>query len=230
MSYQAIYDSAWHHPGLAWGGALVAAILFARKQRFLVGWFALFLVAIVADAFFTGPLSTVPPKHAWVAGVVFVILGDLRFFVLAEKFIRGRLGGRGIAVAGGLAFIVPVTTEILRRVVPSIGATPRLTFLTYEVLFLVLALVLRFSVLPARLLGLPQPLRHWILRVTTFEVVQYAAWIGCDVLLLAGLEPVILLRIVPNALYYAAFLPFVALTAPPMAWDETAGRQSRIFL
>lgn len=227
MPYQAIYDSAWHHPGLAWAGALVAAILFARKQRFLVGWFVLFLVAGIADAFFTGPFSTVPAKHAWVAGVVFVILGDLRFFLLAERFIRGRLDVRGAITAVGLAFVVPVATEVIRRAVPQIGATPRLTFLTYEVLFLALAVVLRFSVLPARLLGLPGPLRHWILRIATFEVVQYALWVGCDVSLLAGVEPILLLRMVPNALYYAVFLPYAVLTAPAQAWDASAGRLSR---
>ncbi len=227
MSYQAIYDSAWHHPGLAWVGAFCAAILFARKQRFLVGWFALFLVLGIADAFFTGRLSTMPAKHAWVAGVVFVILGDLRFFLLAERFVRGRLGLRGAIAAVGLAFIVPVITEIVRRAVPVIGQTPRLTFLTYEALFFVLALVLRFSVLPARLLGLPGPIRHWILRVATFEIVQYGLWIGCDVALLAGVQPILLLRMVPNALYYVAFLPYVVLTAPALSWDAPAGRLSR---
>jgi hypothetical protein len=227
VPYQSIYDSAWHHPGLAWVGALVAAILFARKQRFLAGWFAIFLVVAIADAFFTGPFSTVPPRHAWIAGVVFVILGDLRFFALTERFVRGRFDLRAAGVSLGVALIVPVTTEVLRRVVPAIGATPRLTFLTYEVLFLALALVLRFSVLPARLLGLPGPIRHWALRLATFEVVQYFAWVACDVLIVAGIAPALLLRIVPNALYYAAFLPFAVLTAPPVAWGEPAGRLSR---
>lgn len=227
MSYQAIYDSAWHHPGLAWAGALLAAILFARRQRFLLGWFAVFLVAVLADGFFTGSLSTVPPQHAWIAGVVFVILGDLRFFVLTERFVRGRLDARAAIVSLGLALIVPVTTEILRRVVPAIAGAPRLTFLTYEVLFLVLALVLRFSVLPARLLGLPGPIRNWVTRIATFEVVQYAAWIACDLLLLIGLEPALLLRFIPNALYYVAFLPYVVLTAPTLAWGEPAQLASR---
>jgi len=227
VSYQSIYNSVWHHPGLAWAGALLAAILFARKQRFLVGWFVLFLVATIADAFFTGPLSTVAAPHAWIAGVVFVILGDLRFFVFTERFIRGRFDARAAVVSLGLAFIVPVTTEVLRRVIPQIGATPRLTFLTYEVLFLVLAVILRFTVLPQRLLGLPAPIRHWVLRVATFEVAQYAAWVGCDVLLQVGLEPVLLLRLVPNAMYYVAFLPYVVLTAPVLGWDDPTTRASR---
>ncbi len=228
MSPQSIYDAAWHHPGIAWIAALFAAVAYARTQRFLAGWFVVFLMAIVADAFFTGALSPIPPRLAWIAGVVFVILGDLRFFLVAERFSRGGLDRRAITTAVGLALIVPVTTEIVRRVVPFIGATPRLTFLLYEVLFLLLALAARFVVYPSRLLGVVQgPVRQWVLSIAGFEVGQYALWIACDLLILAGVEWALVLRIVPNALYYAVFLPFVVLRAPPAAWADPVSRASR---
>lgn len=228
MSPQSIYDAALHHPGIAWLAGVITAIAFARKQRFLVGWFVLFLVAILADAWATGAFSRVPAEQAWIAGVVFVILGDLRFFVLAERYARGKLDGAAVGTALGFALLVPVATEILRRVVPVVGSTPRYTFLAYEVMFLVLALVLRFVVYPSRLLGMVQaPVRHWVLSIASFEILQYALWVACDLLILAGIEWALVLRIAPNTLYYALFLPFVVLRAPEAAWVPSAGRMSR---
>jgi hypothetical protein len=225
---QAIYDAPWHHPGIAWIAAVFAALAFARKQRFLLGWFCVFLLVTVADAFFTGALSPVPAKHAWIAGVVFVILGDLRFFLLAERYSRGRLDRRAAITAVGLSLIVPVITEVVRRLVPLVGATPRLTYLLYEVLFLLLALAARFVVYPSRLLGVvPGPVRQWVLSIATFEIVQYGLWIVADLLLLAGVEWALVFRIVPNTLYYAVFLPFVVLRAPAGAWGELPSRASR---
>lgn len=227
MSPQAIYDAAWHHPGIAWVAAVATAVAFARKQRFLVGWTTLFLLAIVADAWATGAFSRVPAPHAWIAGVVFVILGDLRYFALAERFARGRFQGRTIAIAIGLSLIVPVTTEVLRRAVPLIGSTPRYTFLVYEILFLLLAIGMRFVVYPSRLLGVvSSPVRQWVLSIATFQIVQYGAWVFCDLLILAGVELALVLRIIPNTLYYGAFLPFVVLRAPPAAWTDPPSRAS----
>lgn len=228
MTPQSIYDAALHHPGIAWLAAVLTAFAFARRQRFLVGWFVLFLLAIVADAWATGAFTRVPAEHGWIAGVVFVILGDLRFFVLAERYARGKLDGKAIGTAVGLALLVPVATEILRRVVPVVGATPRYTFLAYEVMFLALALVLRFVVYPGRLLGMVQaPVRHWVLSIASFEILQYGLWVACDLLILAGVEWALVLRIAPNTLYYALFLPFVVLRAPEAAWAPSAGRMSR---
>lgn len=228
MSPQSIYDAALHHPGIAWLAAVVTAIAFARRQRFLVGWFVLFLLAIVADAWATGAFTRVPAEQGWIAGVVFVILGDLRFFLLAERYARGKLDRKGIATALGLALLVPVATEVLRRAVPLIGSTPRYTFLAYEVMFLVLATVMRFVVYPSRLLGMVQaPVRHWVLSIASFEILQYALWVACDLLILAGIEWALVLRIAPNTLYYALFLPFVVLRAPEAAWLPSASRASR---
>lgn len=228
MTPQAIYDAALHHPGIAWIAAVATAIAFARRQRFLVGWLVIFLLVTIADAWSTGAFSRIPAEHAWIAGVVFVILGDLRFFVLAERYARGRLGGSGLGVAVGAAFLVPVATEILRRAWPSIALNPRHTFLAYELMFLGVALIARFVVYPPRLLGVVHgPVRNWVLSIASFEIVQYGLWILCDVLILAGLEWALVARIVPNALYYGAFLPFVVLRAPAAAWDAPAGRASR---
>lgn len=227
MSPQAIYDAAWHHPGIAWAAAALTAVAFARRQRFLVGWVTVFLLVVVADAWSTGAFSRVPPEHAWIAGVVFVILGDLRFFLLAERYAQGRLHRRAALTALGLSLAVPVATEVIRRLVPWVGGVPRHTFLVYEVLFTILAIVARFVVYPSRLLGVvSSPVRQWILSIATFQIVQYATWAACDVVILLGLEAGLVLRLAPNALYYAAFLPFVVLRAPPAAWADPPARAS----
>ena len=91
-----------------------------------------------------------------------------------------------------------------------------------------LATVLRFVVYPGRLLGMVQaPVRHWVLSIASFEMLQYALWVACDLLILAGVEWALVLRIAPNTLYYALFLPFVVLRAPEAAWVPSAGRMSR---
>ncbi|MEZ4253518.1 MAG: hypothetical protein R3B99_35360 [Polyangiales bacterium] len=49
---------------------------------------------------------------------------------------------------------------------------------------------------------------------TALFATLYALWATADVVLLLGVELGHLLRIVPNVLYYAVFLVFVAATAP----------------
>ena len=102
-----------------------------------------------------------------------------------------------------------------------VPAAPRLVSLS---IFLVLALVLRFVVMPRRTAALDPDLRRWLLLVTTFEVVQYGLWVSIDVVIFAGADVGYLLRFVPNFLYYVAFVPFVYLTAPrPSGSASSAG-------
>ena len=115
MSPQAIYDAAWHHPGIAWVAAVATAVAFARKQRFLVGWTALFLLAVVADAWATGAFSRVPAPHAWIAGVVFVILQTV--FKVPPEFtlILGSLAVIATAVLNPEGVAGGLTARLRRR-------------------------------------------------------------------------------------------------------------------
>jgi hypothetical protein len=234
--FERLYASGWHNPGLFW---LVGASFFVwllRGRPFLRSFLLLFTLEIVADAWQSGTLASPLVAAAGLAtpvAIAFVILGDFRYFLLVERYapiegvppkesLAGLGSPRAWLVALGLALVVPIASTLVHTVaVPQHFTDVRRTFLLYEAMFLVIALVLRFVVLPRRLLRASEPIRSWLLGVTSFVAVQYALWASADVVILAtGGDGGFLLRIVPNVLYYAVFLPFVAATAPREAWAE----------
>jgi hypothetical protein len=220
--FQRIYDSPLHNPASFWLAAIVFLVWWARARAFLTGFVAVFVVEIMADALASGGWAPEALRGSALAtplSIAFVILGDFRYFLLVERFAR-RPGARpddatsraAWAGAAALSLLVPVASAVAGRVVP--GTSLRWTFLTYEVMFAVLAVALRAFVLPRRLAACPAPVRGWLLRVTTFEIVQYALWALADLIILAGADAGFALRLVPNAMYYALFLPFVVATVP----------------
>ncbi|MEZ4293493.1 MAG: hypothetical protein R3B70_00840 [Polyangiaceae bacterium] len=216
-SYERIYASPLHDPLFFWLAAALFVAVLAARLPFLAGFLVTFVFVTVADALATGALSPVPKGASWGTplAVAFVILGDFRYFLLVERYaVKGRSLGRIFGVAAAWAFVVPVVSYALRNVVPSLAAPVRVTFLTYELLFLGLAIVLRAAVLPRRTAGAAPEVRRWLLEVTVFEVVQYTLWASADVAILSGIEAGFLWRLLPNAMYYAAFLPFVLARAP----------------
>ncbi len=206
------YASALFHPVFFWIGGAVFVIALAARMPFLQGFLVLGAFEILADATLTGPWSPVPRVPALAASVpvLFVILGDARYFVLVARARRGRLDRRAALAAAGLAFIVPVVSWVPQLALPRAFENPRHVFLLYEALFASLVAGLR-PWLPPRI---PEGARRWILRVTEVEIAQYMLWIVADLLILGGVEAGFLLRLVPNAIYYVFFLPFVAWTAP----------------
>ncbi len=217
MDAKAVYDSAWQHPGIAFAAALVFAFALARKVGGHHGLAILLAAEIAADAFFTGTFSpTAPTALGTPVAIAFVILGDLRFFLLVELAARASrppsFEGLGPPRAWGMAtawaFAIPVLSAIPQRLFPSAFTQLNAVFLVYEAMFVVLALALRFVVLPRRFAGASEPVRRWVFGLALFEIVQYALWSTADVVILAGVEAGYWLRIVPNALYYAAFVPF----------------------
>jgi hypothetical protein len=221
--FQAIYDSPWHSPAFYWLAAAVFLLLLARELPWLTGHLVLFTFLIAGDAMATGgwsPLIITSSPWLTPVAITFVILGDLRFFALVERFARPREARMRLAawaLVAAWSLIVPLSSTAAKYAAPSLYAETRYTFLTYELMFLVLACVLRFAVLPRRLASTPAPIRRWLLGVASYEIVQYALWALADVLILSGMSWGFLLRIVPNCLYYAFFLPFVWWTAPAEA-------------
>lgn len=223
--FERFYGTAWHHPGIAFVAALAFAVALAWRRRFLVGWAILFTVEILADALATGGLSPVPPGSGLMTGlgIAFVILGDFRYFLLVEHGIAAKPGEAFTTVGLGplrawipavvTAFIVPLTSTAIRELFPATFAHDvRYTFLVYEALFVALALAYRFVVVPRRA---PPETRAWLLRLTDFELVQYGLWVFADLVIIFTKADVgFLLRLAPNTLYYALFLPFVWWTAP----------------
>ena len=109
--FKRFYDSGWQHPGIAFFGFVPFLLAFAVRQRFLVGFVALFAYEILVDALFTGALN--PARHLGFdqpIAIAFVILGDFRYFVLLEWTLRRRPGdgvrpGLGPASAWLLAIL-----------------------------------------------------------------------------------------------------------------------------
>ncbi len=226
--FERFYGTAWHHPGFAFVAAILFGIALASRRRFLVGWAIVFTIEILADALATGMLSPVPPGSSLMTGlgIAFVILGDFRYFLLLEHCIASKpedaLTGRGLGPVRAwvpaviVAFVVPLTSTAIREIFPgTFKDDNRNTFLLYESLFLALAVVYRVVVVPRRA---PAALRGYLLRLTEFELVQYALWVTADLLIIfARTDVAFLLRLAPNVMYYALFLPFAWRMAPASA-------------
>lgn len=222
--FRAIYDSPFHNPAAFWIAGVAFLAWWARRRAFLVAYVALFVVEILADALATGgwsPLSLLRSPWSTPIAIAFVILGDFRYFLLVERFATkagaeptAPTSGRAWAAAAAMSLVVPIGSSIVNRAIAGRVTDTRWTFLVYEAMFVALAIALRAAILPKRLASIAPSVRAWLLRVTTFEIAQYALWVTADVIILAGVEAGFLLRVVPNAMYYAAFLPFVARTAP----------------
>jgi hypothetical protein len=225
--FQELYDSAWHHPGIAWIAGVPLLLFFVLRalrapdphRRTLAIVFVVLELEILADALFTGGLSPIDPKGttSLVLAIAFVVLGDLRYFLFVER--SGAEAPRPLPQALGRAFvlalIVPVAQRIAAAAVPLLGAPIRHVFLSYELMFAALAIVVAAVVLPRR--KGPAATKRWLLWLTTFEIAQYLLWSTADVVILAGVDAGYLLRLVPNTMYYAAFVPFAWLTAPAEA-------------
>ncbi len=185
--------------------------LLGLRVRDVLGWIvAAFSIEIALDAWLTGVWSPTkgPVGFEWLIPVTFVILGDLRYFLVIEVCATKRLAARGVLLATALAFVVPVTTQLARVAFKRVHDEDAVNYLVYELSFLLLAIVMRTVVVKRRMPeGDP---RDFALRVTNFEIVQYGLWACADILILNGFESVGYgLRIIPNLLYYVAFLPFV---------------------
>jgi mono/diheme cytochrome c family protein len=207
----------------AWFGCVLGVILnWRRGPRAL---FALFGVVCALDAWLTGAWTPLAQDGVamTVASVTFVIAGDLRYFVFIERALRDdhgavvvsgtRWGAWGAALLWSL--VVPAVMQ-LARAAGVARLEPRWTFLVYELAFFALAVVLRAVILPRRLAAKDDATRALVLRLTTFEIVQYGLWAAADVVLIFTKADVgHLLRMAPNLMYYAFFLPFAALVVPP---------------
>jgi hypothetical protein len=237
-----LYNSPWHNPFLAFVAGFGVLLLAARRVAFFQGFMLLFAFEIVADALLTGGLKLADDRSwSMPVAITFVVFGDWRYFVLIERYSRG--GEKAsispwpvLAISMGWALMVPVLQRVVaplaNAIAPAHATDLRLTFLTYEALFAVLAVVLLAFVLPRRLRKVSPPIRRWLVSLTVFELVQYVLWASADVLILAGGSSGSLreigfgLRIVPNLMYYAAFLLFAWRSCPREIIDPSTDEVS----
>jgi hypothetical protein len=212
--FRTIYESPWHHPGLAFllGGLGILLVVALRpfhtgsSRRAWALLFSLLQAEILLDAALTGALSPLSPGS--LAGrfvpVLFVMLGDLRYFYLVERQRQADATSRHQALGAAILFslIVPVSSGLERLLFPDFFVGNRL-FLSYEATFLFLIAIHYFT----RARG------PYARRLFGFECAQYLLWATADVLILAGIDAGYALRIVPNVFYYVGFAPFAILAA-----------------
>lgn len=212
--FKAIYDSGYHHPLVCYLACFAFLCWLVPKLPFLQGYTLSFLFCIAADATVTGsasPLSASSPAYT-VFSVVFVVLGDFRYFLLCERITRpADPFQRVLRFAVPVSLLLPVIMGLLHRTVLA-TANDRAFYAVYESAMVVFVFWLarsRFSKRPV-----PPEVRAYLREVHFLFAGLYAGWALCDVLILNGVAVAHVLRIVPNVLYYAVFVPFVFMRAP----------------
>lgn len=223
------YYGSWQWPWallvlpFAWGiYRLVAGPSPGRGPLtgFLRLWVPLFLLETMLDPVATGPLAKLLPwpNSAAFVGILFVLLGDFRVYWLVFRGVAPEgPGGRSAGLAAGFTVLVPLfawgTASLLPRL---LGPLPDQTlWLVHELAFTGVAAWLALAYLPSRVADAPR--LRFLRAVLGYVAAYYALWAASDVLVLSGVDPGWLVRCVPNQLYYAAFVPFVAWQAEK-AW------------
>lgn len=211
--FEALYASGWQFPwGILQLQLIALAWLLARYRAIGSRWIAqaavIMQLLIIAD-----DVSKVPALDGIAAGIVFVILGDLRFLLVVERWGHRTAppAWRWLGVPLAVSVLVPTMSWLFVQQAAQI-ANLRVLFVVHELMFAMLALG---WLLASRSRGdLPTWQRQWIVRLCGFEFVQYGLWVAADLIILFGVDAGFALRAIPNLMYYVAFVPFMVLTAP----------------
>lgn len=211
-----------------------AAGIVPTAARFVRVWAATFTVLGIVDPLASGPLLRIlgvaDAPIATVVMVTFVLLGDFRVYLLVFT-LMSHAGARHDARVADPVF---ATRDALRLVPPraalaALGATlvvplvavaidagirahapsapTQTVWLAYELAFLLVALALRQWLVPARVPGTAPRLRTYLRAVLAYVAVYYGLWALANVVILAGFDVGWALRLVPNQLYYAFWMP-----------------------
>lgn len=194
-----------------------------RDARFLRLYSLAFAIETLLDPVVTGPVAkAVGGVFPTLAGLLFVLLGDFRVFLLLFAWCGGPRSRRRVWVEA-LAWTpaVAVSAFALNGFLTLwLGEQPpRVLWLIHELLFVAMAVWLHGRVVPARTLD-DSERRRVLQRITGFVLCYYGLWAVADtVILFGGFDWGFLLRALPNQLYYAFWVPFVyfTLSAPPSA-------------
>lgn len=215
--FEQVYHHPFHNPGLFWAVGIPFVLYLASRLRsgerpaFITRWFLLFQLEILLDAGLQGELTPLSGAALQTVSIMLVVAGDLRFLLLLVWQRRGRPAfGSWAAAALGWSLFVPLASYVVAQ--PIANGQPRVLFLVYETMFASMALAL--AVVSAQR-PVADATDRWIRRLIAFELVQYTLWASADVIILSGHDLGYLLRLIPNTLYYAAFMPFAWWTAPP---------------
>jgi hypothetical protein len=211
------------------GGALPGA------ARFLRGWAVVFAVLTILDPLVGGSflrlLGVADAPAATIVMVAFVLVGDFRVYLLiftllayagsrravraadpllATRDARQIVPPRAALAAGVATLVVPLVAAALDRLLRARNpALPgQSIWLIYELAFFTAAIAMLTWLVPARVPAAEPRLANYLRSVLVYVAVYYALWATADVLILAGVDLGWALRIIPNQLYYALWVPF----------------------
>lgn len=200
---------------LAWRlarGRPRAAGAYPKAARFVDAFALVFAVETLLDPLATGPLArSLGGAGGTALGLAFVLLGDFRVLLLVSYLAGARCAlGPALREAALLTPVVPLAAfGAERALAATVGPLPgQALWLLHETAFLGMVAFLRRRVVAARAAGAPPALQAYLRAVTAYVAAYYALWALADVAILAGVEAGWGLRVVPNQLYYALFVPF----------------------
>ena len=187
--------------------------------RFVFAYSIVFALETMVDPFAGGPLlrwlGVAAGNTQTAVMVLFVLLGDFRVFLLAlvlgAQDGGGRLREREVITACGWTLLVPLVAVAGEAAVRAVMANPpeQSIWIVYETAFVAMALVWRQVIVPARVRSGDAALRAYLQTVWLYVAVYYALWALADVVIVAGMDGGWALRLVPNQLYYAWYVPFI---------------------
>lgn len=215
--FEGFYQSSAQQPFLlwllilmGWGLCAVTGWLARVPQSWMRLYAAVFTLTAAADAGFTansvfGVFGPLPSEWAATVPVLFVLVGDFRFYLWSELRMHSGLK----AVSRAVVWMCIVPAVIFLGVQPLLNGHAeqmRMLFLSYEVLFLgVWTLYWTYNRRRFR------PKGAWSMAMAA-PVLFYALWIGADLLILQGgviREIGFAVRVLANGLYYAAWIPWI---------------------
>jgi hypothetical protein len=184
--------------------------------RFVSGITFVFAIETMIDPIATGPFLKLDFLHdTWASTLIpflFVLLGDLRVLLLAIGVTRPERSLRqNLAWTLGTTFIVPIMTGILfsltRWIWPDVHG--QVQWMIYEFGFFALCIYLARVWVPRSIPN--DPARAAFLKsIFGYSAAYYALWWVADVfIVVADLDIGWAIRIVPNQLYYAFWVPFI---------------------
>lgn len=207
---------------LAWRAAAPtdhSRAVVPEAARFVSGLTLVFAVATMIDPISTGPLAHSEGINGTFAATLimfsFVLLGDLRVLLLAIGVARPeRTLSQNLRWAAGTTLIVPLVAGasyfLLGQLVDDLHS--QALWMLYEAGFLILCIALSRCWIPRVLASAPDfaEKTRFLRAVFGFSAAYYALWLAADVLIVvAELDLGWGIRIVPNQLYYAFWVPFV---------------------
>jgi hypothetical protein len=196
-------------------GRARAAASQRTDARTVLVYSVVFALEALLDPLANGPLAralSLSPAARTAVMLAFVLLGDFRVFALV--FLLARERRRALLRAALCTIVVPALAGgfhfgLARRLLP--GAPEQALWLVYELLFTGVALGLRGRVVPFLTRAEPEGHRCFLRGALLYVAAYYGLWAASDLLILSGVDAGWALRLLPNQLYYAFWVPFVFL-------------------